>query len=113
VEKINVLLDEDIHASLGLILRRRGFDVEHVQESGRKGVSDPEQLAYAVEGKRCLITFNVKHFVLLHNEYVNSEREHWGIIVSKQLPIGEMMRRVLKILQRHSQVSMKNRLLFL
>lgn len=102
-----------MHANLGSILRKRGFDVEHAQELGRKGRSDAEQLAYAVEKKRCLITFNVKHFVLLHNEYVNTDREHWGNLVSKQLPIGETMRRVLRVLQSYSQDSMKNRLLFL
>ncbi len=102
-----------MHSNLGSILRKRGFDVEHAQELGRKGKSDTEQLMYAVKEKRCLITFNVKHFVLLHNDYVNTGREHWGIIVSKQLSIGETIRRVLRVLQSNSQDSLKNRLLFL
>ncbi len=113
MEKLKLFLDEDMHANLGSILRKRGFDVEHAQELGRKGKSDAEQLTYAVEEKRCLITFNVKHFVLLHNDYVNTGREHWGIIVSKQLPIGETIRRVLRVLQSYPRDSMKNRLLFL
>lgn len=87
--------------------------MEHAQELSRKGKSDAEQLMYAAKEKRSLITFNVKHFVLLHNDYVNIGREHWGIIVSKQLTIGETIRRVLRILQSNSQDSMKNRLLFL
>jgi len=94
VKKLKLFLDEDMHANLGSILGKRGFDVEHAQDLGRKGESDTEQLAYAVEKKRCLITFNIKHFVLLHNEYISAEREHWGIIVSKQLPIGDMFRRL-------------------
>jgi hypothetical protein len=59
------------------------------------------------------MTFNVKDYVLLHNEYAQQAKEHWGIIVSKQLPIGETLRRVLNVLQHYSQKSMKNRLLFL
>ncbi len=102
-----------MHSNLGSILRKRGFDVEHAQELSRKGKSDAEQLMYAAKEKRCLITFNVKHFVLLHNDYVNTGREHWGIIVSKQLTIGETIRRALRVLQSNSQDSMKNRLLFL
>ena len=102
-----------MHANLCSILRKRGIDVEHAQELGRKGRTDAEQLQCAVGEKRCLITFNVKHFVLLHNEYINTDREHWGIIVAKQLPIGEALRRVLRVQQSYSQDSMKNRLLLL
>jgi len=47
------------------------------------------------------MTFNVKDYVLLHNEYVQLEKEHWGIIVSKQLPIGEILRRILNVFQSH------------
>ena len=113
MDKIKLFLDEDVHATLGTILQKRGFDVVHAQESDRKGSSDSEQLKYAVQQKRCLMTFNVKDYVLLHNEYVQLEKEHWGIIVSKQLPIGEILRRILNVFQSHSQKSMKNRLLFL
>lgn len=113
MDKIKLFLDEDVHANLGAILQKRGFDVVHAQESNRKGSSDTEQLKYAVQQKRCLMTFNMKDYVLLHNEYVQRKKEHWGIIVSKQRPIGEILRRLLNVLQNYSQKSMKNRLLFL
>lgn len=113
MDKTKLFLDEDVHVALGTILRKRGFDVEHAQESNRKGRSDSEQLEYAVRQKRCLMTFNVKDFVLLHNECVQQGQQHWGIIVSKQLPPGESLRRILNVLQKYSPKSMKNRLLFL
>lgn len=113
MNRIKLFLDEDVHASLSTILQKRGFDVVHAQESKRKGSSDSGQLQYASQQKRCLVTFNVKDYVLLHNEYAQQGKEHWGIIVSKQLPIGETLRRMLNVLQRYSQKSMKNRLLFL
>lgn len=84
-----------------------------MQEVEGKGRSDAEQLVYASQQQRCLISFNVKDFVLLHNEYAKEGKEHWGIIVSKQLPIGETLRRVLRVLQNNSQTSIKNRILFL
>lgn len=111
--KTSIYLDEDVHLGLGLALRKRGFDVLHAQELDRKGLSDAEQLAYAVEQRRCLLSFNTKDFVLLHNEYVEHNQEHWGIIVSRQRPIGEALNKVLKILQRYSSESMKNRIEFL
>ena len=113
MDRIKLFIDEDVHAALCAILRRRGFDVIHAQDSDRKGNSDREQLDYAVQQKRCLFSFNVKDYVLLHNKYVQQGKEHWGVIVSKQLPIGETLRRILKVLQRNTQYSMKNSIIFL
>jgi len=113
VDKISLFLDEDNHAALSTILQKRGFDVIHAQELNRKGRPDSEQLRYAAQEERCVLSFNIKDYVLLHNEYVQKELDHWGIIVSNQLPIGETLRRLLTVLQRYSRKSMKNRLLFL
>lgn len=111
--KIKLLLDEDVHLSVAIALRKRGFDVVHVQEVERKGKTDTEQLRYAVENKRCLCSFNVKDFVLQHNEYIQNEKDHFGIIVSKQLPPGETIRKISKILLLYSPRSIKNQILFL
>jgi hypothetical protein len=55
----------------------------------------------------------MKDFVILHNQYAKSQQEHWGIIVSKQLPFRETMSRLLRLLQRTPKETMKNRLEFL
>ncbi len=68
--KVKLFLDEDVHFALAIALRKRGYDVIHAQELQRKGKSDDEQLSYAIKEKRCLFSFNVKDFVLLHNKYV-------------------------------------------
>lgn len=96
--KIKLFLDEDVPLAVALALRKRGYDVVHVQELGRKGKPDSEQLRYAVERERCLLSFNVKDFVLLHNEYVQNGQDHSGIIVSKQLSIRETIRKLLRVL---------------
>ena len=106
-------MDEDVHLAAALTLRKRGYDVVHVQELDRRGKSDSEQLRYAVEKKRCLFTFNVKDFVLLHNEYVKNKKYHFGIIVTKQLPIGETICKLLRVLQLYSHESIKNQAVFL
>jgi predicted nuclease of predicted toxin-antitoxin system len=49
VNKIKLFLDEDVHAVLSTILQKRGLDVEHAQEMEKKGMSDTEQLTYAVQ----------------------------------------------------------------
>ena len=111
--KIKLLLDEDVHLSVAIALRKRGFDVVHVQEVGRKGKTDTEQLRYAVENKKCLFSFNVKDFVMLHNEYIQNEKDHFGIVVSKQLAPGEIILKISKILLLCSSQSIKNQILFL
>jgi len=55
----------------------------------------------------------VKNFVLLHNDYLEDGREHFGIIVSKHLPIGETLLRLLSLLKRFSRESIKNQIEFL
>ncbi len=111
--KIQLFLDEDVHSGLAHALRKRGYDVIHAQELDRKGRSDLDQLFFAIEQERCLFTFNVKDFVLLHNEQGKAQQEHWGIIVSKQLPFRETMSRLLNLLQRYRKEEMKDRLEFL
>ncbi len=111
--KIQLLLDEDIHFALADALRKRGYDVVHAQELQRKGRSDVEQLHLAVEQERCLFSFNVKDFVLLHNDKMSSAEGHSGIIVSKQLPLRETLSRLLKLLRYYSKEDIQNRLQFL
>jgi hypothetical protein len=113
MKKIRLMLDEDVHLALADSLRKRGYDVVHVQEMWGKGKSDAKQLETAVSQKRCIFSFNVKDFVMLHNQYVAEGREHWGIFVSKQLSIGESFRKLLYKLGNFSDEAVKNRLEFL
>ena len=106
-------MDEDVHLVLASTLRKRGFDVIHTQDLDRKGKADSEQLAFAVNNEKCIFSYNVRDFVLLHNDYIDLEKEHWGIVISKQLSIGETLRRLLKFLQNNSKESMKDKLEFL
>ena len=111
--KVRLFLDEDVHSGLAPALRKRGYDVYHAQELDGKGRSDFEQLAFAVQDQRCLFTFNVKDFVILHNFFVKTRQDHWGIIVSKQIPLRETLRRILRLLQQFSKETLKNRIEFL
>jgi len=111
--KLKLFLDEDIHTGLSHALQQRGYDVVHAQDLKRKGKSDSEQLAFAVQEERCLVTFNVRDFVHLHNQYAGENSEHWGIIVSRQIPIGETLRRLLKKVGLATREDFKNRIDFL
>ena len=100
--KLRLFLDEDVHAALAAALRKRGHDAIHALEEKRLGLSDESQLNFATEENRCLVTFNVGDFVRLHNQWIDGSREHAGIIVSKQLPVGEALRWLLALLQKQN-----------
>jgi hypothetical protein len=105
--------DEDVHAVLAEILRKRGYDAIHAGEVQRLGLSDESQLNFAAEKNRCIVTFNVGDFVRLHNHWIKKGREHAGIVVSKQLPVGESLRRLLILLQKEDAESMRGQVRFL
>jgi hypothetical protein len=66
---IRLLIDEDVRPLLAETLRQRGFDARHVDELKRSGLSDLEQLAFAVKERRALLTHNIRHYLLLDREY--------------------------------------------
>lgn len=111
--KPKLYLDEDVHADLAVALRKRGFDVVYTQEIDKKGNDDIEQLDYAVKEERCILSYNVRDFVLLHNYFIKNNLSHFGIILSRQKPIKETLSDVLKLLQNSSQEKLKNKVLFL
>ena len=96
-----LLLDEDLHGDLAKALRARGIDVIPVQEVGTSGDDDPDQLALAVRLGRAFVTFNRGDFTELHCRYVEEVRHHFGILTCPQVPIGEMLRRLLRALDEH------------
>jgi predicted nuclease of predicted toxin-antitoxin system len=111
--KLRIFFDEDVHSALAAALRKRGYDAVLALEEKRLGLSDESQLNFATEENRCLVTFNVGDFVRLHNRWIDAGREHAGIIVSKQLPVGESLRRLLVLLQKESGDSMRGQVRFL
>ncbi len=111
--KLRLFFDEDVHAGVAVALLKRGHDAVLALEEKRLGLSDEYQLNFATEENRCLVTFNVGDFVRLHNRWIDGGREHAGIIVSKQLPVGELLRRLLTLLQKESRDSMRGKVRFL
>jgi len=106
--KIELFIDEDVHSGLAHALRKRGYDAIHAQELERKGRSDSDQLLFAIKKERCFFSFNVKDFVILHSKHVKSRQEHWGIIVSKQLPFRKTMSKLLRLLQHIDPVDVSD-----
>jgi uncharacterized protein with PIN domain len=110
---IRLYLDEDIHRRLAAALRLRNFDVTSVHEVKHFGFTDEEQLLYATAEKRTLVSYNTGDYLKLHKEWLARDQEHCGIIVSDQLPIGETIRRLLKLLNHVTADEIYNQLYWL
>jgi hypothetical protein len=82
-------------------------------EAGRLATSDESQLEWASANDRSIVTFNVAHFASLHRDWMRSGRSHAGVILSSQQPIGELLRRLGKLLDALDADSMRDRLEFL
>ena len=94
-------------------LRARQIDVLTANEAELVGVSDLEQLTFAATQNRTIFTFNRGDFVQLHTAFLQDGRSHAGIIVSDQLEIGAVIRRLLKLLDARSAEQMLDWLEFL
>ncbi len=68
---------------------------------------------WASSENRALLTFNVGHFAALHARRIAEGRHHAGIIVSTQRPIGEVIRRLVRLASALDAESMRDRLEFL
>lgn len=113
-DTIPLYLDEDAQrTSLVRALRARKVDVLTANEAGQVGVSDDEQLAFAAAQERVIFTFNRGDFLQLHTAYLQQNRIHSGIVVSNQLEIGVIIRRLQKLLDSRSAEGMRNWLEFL
>jgi len=110
---IRLYLDEDVHKRVASALRLRRFDVVSAHEMGRWGLSDEEQLTYAANEGRALFTYNTPDYLRLHLSWLQRGQEHFGIIVSDQLPIGETVRRLLNLLNRVTADEMRNQIRWL
>jgi len=71
VTDLRIFLDEDsLTRPVAEQLRRGGIDVTSVDETGRRGLTDAEQLAFASQDMRVLYTKNIGDFRQLHNLYM-------------------------------------------
>jgi hypothetical protein len=105
---IALYTDADVHGALAAQIRRRGFDTISAYEAGNAGLDDDDQLEYAVSQRRAILTCNARHFEPLFEEWWQTGRKHYGVVVAEQLPVGKLLRRVLRLLNTVSAEEMEN-----
>ena len=111
--KIRLYLDEDVDVALAGALRQRGIDVLTTQKAGNIGLPDEDQLTFATQAGRIFFTHNRGDFARLHQAGIRTGRSHAGIILSDQLRVGELLRRLSNLCFHLTQEEMASRLEFL
>jgi predicted nuclease of predicted toxin-antitoxin system len=108
--------DEDVTSDLAPALRRRGYQAQSTVEAGNDAFSDEAQLTYAAKSGMAILTHNIRDFVPLARTWFLANREHSGIVLSEQFnhnQFGELLRRVLRLLNRWTANDLRNQVLFL
>ena len=111
--KISLYLDEDVDVALATALRRRGIDVLTTQEAGNVQQKDEDQLTFATQAGGVFFTHNRGDFALLHKRIIQEGRSHAGLILSDQLSLGTLLRRLSRLCFHLTQEEMASRLEFL
>ena len=112
-QKIRVYLDENVDINLAVRLIRHGYNAVTALDVGNLGNSDEEQLEYAANNGRAILTHNRKHFRRLHRGWTRRAQHHCGVIVAVRLNLNELERRMLNLLRRVSADTARDNLLSL
>ncbi len=107
---IALFLNEDVPVGIAQRLRAHGYDAVTAQETGRLGLEGAEQRTYAVGQRRAILTHNRQHFALLHEHWLATRRDHYGIIAAFRRPPGEIVTRLLALLDQRMADEMRGQL---
>ena len=113
---LRLYLDRHIMARLAADLCGHSYDVRTTQEAGMDTAPDEDQLAYATSEGRAILTYNIRDFAPLHEEWQAAGRPHAGIVVSRQMgrrQYGLLLQRVLRLLNHFTAEEMVNNLVHL
>ena len=110
---IDLYLDEDVDVLLAHLVRARGFGVVTTQEAGHVGRTDTEQLAFAVDQGKTILTHNRVDFEALARRYFEDKKSHSGIIIAVRRHPKELARRVLILLNSLAADEIENQIRYI
>ena len=110
MDRIRIFTDEDVFGSVARSLRDKRFDAVSTPEVGRLRASDEGQLEWSAQKGRVLVTFNVRDFARLHDDWQARARHHAGIFVSKRRAVGDLLRRIEALAAARTAAQMIDRL---
>jgi len=110
---VRFFTDEDVYADVAPALRRAGIDAVSTPEAERLAETDEVQLEWSATAGRVIVSFNAGHFAELHWRWLSEGRQHAGIVVSQQRPLGDTIRRLRRLANTLDAEAMHDRLEYL
>jgi predicted nuclease of predicted toxin-antitoxin system len=110
---IRLSFDHNAHPRFARDLRLHGFDAVAAVELGHEAFRDEEHLRWATTNGRTLFTYDKADFSIIADDWLMRGEAHAGIILSKAPPLisyGEILRRLLRLLDEISAEEMVNRI---
>jgi len=110
---IALYTDADVNGKLAATLRKHGYDARSAFEEANDKLHDDQQLEFATSRNRTILTHNQRDFVPLHRKWQKEGKHHSGIILSPRIAIGELLRRMLRLLNHITADEMRDNLTYL
>jgi len=112
-QKIKLYLDEDVDLLLAKVIRDREYDILSTHEAEMHKSNDYKQIDFATSQGRAILTHNIRDFHRIAKEYAKINKFHAGIIFSSQLPFKELLKRTLRLLNKHNAEDILNQVVWL
>lgn len=111
---LRIYADESVHVGIATGLIQRGVDAFSARQAGKLGLTDEEQLEYAIREQAVVFTHDAD-FLRLAYQYAQRGKDHWGIVYvpPQKLGVGQCIRRLVKYALAMEAEDMKNRVEFL
>ena len=106
-------LDEHIHLTVASLLHARGIDCVPTRDAGNLGYSDEAQLAFATSQGRAIFTFNHQDVLQRAHTWHETGRAHTVIILSKELAIPDLIRRLHRFITQYPPRDLTNSVIWL
>ena len=108
---VHFYMDESVPIAIAEGLGRRGVSVVSARDAGNLGLTDANQLQYAIQQQAAIFTHDDDFLVMA----IQSSYQHFGVIYVHQqkYPVGECIRRLKRLAQTTAQSVLRNRVIFL
>ena len=110
---IRLYFDHNGNPRLAADIRGAGHDAIAAREVSNCELSDANQLWWATSNGRGIVTYDLDDFPMLAAMWAREGHDHAGITLARQppaVPYGEMLRRLLRLLDTLTADEMVNRI---
>ncbi|MBW2428941.1 MAG: DUF5615 family PIN-like protein [Deltaproteobacteria bacterium] len=100
---MKLYLDEDISPKVSEILRKKGMDAVSAHEADMLQMSDKEQLTFAADDGRVMVTRNRDDFITLTVQFFEDLKPHNGLIIVPHTIPGSEFSKLASLLAKFSK----------